>query len=119
MSAPILYRSVRSCAPNAPAAHYCGRACAGWRASALGNPNRAVPGQPGATLPAYREHLRAVVRAGLAGQPSPAYDELLALARRHAQGQPLTLACWCPSMDTCHTSIVRDAIAWLAAHLPA
>lgn len=104
--------SVRRLPPQAPGIHYVGRRCAGWSASALGNPFHRNGGAAGQTLPAFRAWLWQEIRRGQAGEPSAAYAELCALARQVAAGEPVVLGCWCKPAP-CHADIVRSAVLWL------
>lgn len=89
---------------------YVGRpAQGGLEGSPLANPFKAVPGQPGATIPAYRKWLWGRIQAGDGAV-------LEALGKVHEVG---AVACWCPEHrgqgeDTCHGQQVLRAAAWLA-----
>jgi len=51
----------------------------------------------------------------LAGQPSPAWSLLVAVARQVAAGESVALGCWCGHASSCHASVVRSAVLWLVA----
>jgi hypothetical protein len=106
--------SVRRLPAQAPGIHYVGRRCAGWRASALGNPHRVAADGRNAAIAAFRTWLWGEIRRGQAGEPSAAYAELCSLARQVAAGEPVVLGCWCKPA-ACHGDVVRSAVLWLLA----
>ena len=50
-------------------------------------------------------------------EPTPAAAEVLDLARKHVDGDQLTLVCWCKPQP-CHGDVVRSAIEWLVRECP-
>ena len=97
--------------------HYVGRACGGFRASALANQWRrqAVGGKERA-IQLYREWLFGVMRRGvLRDESCPAWEELYQLALSHGRGEDIRLGCWC-APEPCHAEVVRQAIQLLVDH---
>ena len=113
--------SVRGLRPGEASVVYVGRRCAGWEASALGNPFRLAAGEAaGCSVGRFRVWLRGVVAAGLAGAPlsgaeAAAWGELQRLVALVRAGQAVRLACWCgPAGGTCHAFVVQAAVVGLA-----
>lgn len=75
----------------------------GLKASPLANPFRRhdFGNQPGATLPAYRQHLWQRIQA----------NDTAVLSTLKAIDADTVLVCWCD--EACHGQVVRDAAAWL------
>ena len=64
----VIGSPVRGLRPGDASVVYVGRRCAGWAASALGNPFRLLPGEAaGAASARFRVWLGGVVAAGVAG----------------------------------------------------
>jgi hypothetical protein len=97
--------------------HYVGRACGGFRASALANQWRrqAVGGKEQA-IQLYREWLFGVMQRGaLRDESCPAWEELYQLALSHRRGEDIQLGCWC-APAACHAEVVREVIQLLVDH---
>lgn len=98
---------------------YCGRACAGWKQSPLGNPF--VIGKDGdrtEVIEKYAAWMRGIVRDGMKGNLREgnrldAWNELIALTARLESGETIELGCWCKPLP-CHTDIIAKAICYLA-----
>lgn len=94
---------------------YCGRECAGWKGSPLGNPF--VIGKDGnreQVIEKYRAWLKEIVRDGLKGKSSPAWIELLKIVERVKKGEDVVLGCWCNPLP-CHAEVIRNAVLFLAS----
>ena len=112
--------SVRGLVPGDASVVYVGRACAGWHASALGNPFRLLPGElPGAASGRFRVWLwESVVRPGqagvaLSGAEAAAWSALCGLVAVVRAGGSVRLACWCGGAASCHAWVVRAAVLFL------
>jgi len=107
--------SVRGKRPGDPSVVYVGRACAGWRPSALGNPFHVGRGRSRAqAIAAYRSWLwESVVDPAMrSGQSSPAWRALLALVKRVVAGEHVVLGCWCHPLP-CHADVIAACVRWL------
>lgn len=89
---------------------YCGRAMPGHIESPLRNEFRRGNGQPGSTLPKYREWLWKLVKPGV---DSPQRKQLQLIASLAAKSD-VVLQCWCHDENKCHCSVIRKAVEWIA-----
>ncbi len=107
--------SVRGLRAGDQSVVYVGRRCAGWEASALGNPFRSGPGEAAGVASArFRVWLRGVVAAGVAGSAQ-------SVRRSDRQRQRRGRSCcgWRAGCGraggTCHAFVVREAVVFLAS----
>jgi len=87
---------------------YVGRACAGWRASVLGNPFKlGVDGSREVVIQKYKAWLWAQYKKG-----GEVRREVLRLVEAAKSGQGVVLGCWCKPL-ACHGDVVKALVLWL------
>ena len=99
--------NVRGMKARTPGVVYIGRACAGWKQSALANPF--VLGKDGdrkEAIERYRHWLWREIQ-----MQGNAYRELMRLAGIYAEGGKIVLGCWC-FPQTCHGEVIARAIRY-------
>jgi hypothetical protein len=92
---------------------YCGRQCAGWRGSALGNPFKAgEDGTKAEVIQKYREGLWGAIQHNVRSVLD-ALENILALEEiSHGHVQ---LGCWCEAGEDCHVDVIIRCLQWMKA----